>query len=440
MSVSFHDVAGAKSSGAGRIEHMRNWLWLALAIIASTISWAYMHRVVLPWEYYVNVQHGRLKEQMGDLYPRWVGTRELLLNGRNPYGKEVSHDIQMAFYGHPIEQTYDKPESEIIDEQRFAYPLYVVFLLAPTIYADFATLQAWAPVVLALLTAISVWVWLEVARWRPPRLVMVALVLFVLSTPQIAQGLRLRQPGLFVAFLLALASWCVTRNRIFVAGILLAISTIKPHMMSLCLLWFLLWSFGEWRKRWPLIGGFGIAFALLTGGAELLLPGWPGDFIEGIEAYRKYFPITSPLRLLLGNWVGSALSLLLVAALLAFGWRNRKVAANSPRFVHALALFFIASTLVMPLLTPSNQVLLLLPLIILLRDWHGLPRLGRLAFTVLAAWPWIASLALLAHPPRLDSLSRLPLLPSALVLLFPFLVSWMMFVRQPRSTSPVSAT
>jgi len=424
---------------AGRIEHMRNSLWLALAVMAGTISWIYMHRVVLPWEYYVNVQHGRLKEQMGDLYPRWVGTRELLLNGRNPYGKEVSHEIQMAFYGHPIEQTYDKPASEIIDEQRFAYPLYVVLVLAATVHADFATLQTWAPLVFALFTAISVWIWLEVARWRPPPLAIAAFVLFVLSSPQIAQGLRLRQFGLFVAFLLALASWCATRRRYFIAGVLLALSTIKPQMMALCLLWFLLWSTGEWKKRWPLPAGFGIAFALLAGAAELLLPGWPRYFIEGLEAYRKYFPTTSPLRLVLGDWVGSALSVLLVAALLAFAWRNRKATADSPEFIQTLALFFIASTLVMPLLTPFNHVLLLLPVMILLRDWSQLPRLGRSAFTALAAWPWIASLALLAHPPRLDSLSRLPLLPSALVLLFPFLVSWLMFVRQPRSASSVSA-
>ena len=36
--------------------------------MASAISWTYMHRVLLPWEYYVNVQHGPLKEEMGDLY------------------------------------------------------------------------------------------------------------------------------------------------------------------------------------------------------------------------------------------------------------------------------------------------------------------------------------------------------------------------------------
>lgn len=413
---------------------MRNWLWLVLAVTASTISWAYVHRVLLPWEYYVNVQQGRMKEQMGDLYPRWVGTRELLLNGRNPYAKEVSHQIQMAFYGHPIEQTYDKPASEIIDEQRFVYPLYVVLLLAPTVHTDFAVLEAWSPVVLALLTAISVWIWLELARWRPPLLAIAALVLFVLSSPQITQGLRLRQLGLLVAFLLALASWCVTRNRYFLAGVLLALSTIKPQMMVLCLLWLLIWSAGEWKKRWPLAAGFGIAFALLVGAAELLLPGWPRYFIEGLDPYRKYVTTaTSPFWLLLGHWVGSALSVLVVAALLALAWRKRRVAADSPEFVQMLALFLIAATLVLPLMAPFNQVLLLLPVMMLLRDWNRLPRLGRSAFTLLAAWPWIASLVLLAHPPRLDSVSRLPLLPAALVLLLPFLVSWLMLVRKPQT-------
>jgi hypothetical protein len=376
---------------------------------------------------------------MGDLYPRWVGTRELLLNRRNPYGKEVSQQIQIAFYGHAIEQTYDKPESAIIDEQRFVYPLYVVLLLAPTIHTDFAQLQFWAPVVLAVLVVLSVWLWIAVSRWRPPPLVVVASALFVLSSPQIAQGLRLRQLGLFVAFLFALATWCVTRNRYFIAGVLLAISTIKPQMMALCLVWFLLWTFGAWKKRWPLAAGFGSALALLVGTSELLLPGWPRDFVAGLNAYRKYFPTTSPVRLLLGNWIGSALSVLAVIALLAVAWRNRTPAADSREFIQVLALFSIASTLFLPLLTPYNQILLLLPVIMLLRDWNTLPRPGRLAFTGLVAWPSIASLALLAHPPRLDWLSRLPLLPSAIVLLLPFVLSWLIFVPGPKTAEQKSA-
>ena len=414
---------------------MKNWLWLVLGVVASAVSWTYMHRVLLPWEYYLDVSHGRLKAPMGDLYPRWVGTRELLLNGRNPYGAEVSHEIQTAFYGHAIEQSYDKPESEIVDEQRFVYPVYVVFLLAPTVRADFARLQEWTPVVLGALTAISVWLWMEVLRWRPPPLVFVALALFVLSSPQIAQGLRLRQFGLLVAFLLALASWCVVRRRYFVAGVLLAVATIKPQMVALCLVWFLIWTLGDWKKRWPLVAGFGMVLAALVGAGEWLLPGWPRYFLEGLAAYRKYFPTTSPLRLILGDWMGGVLSVLAMAALLAFAWGKRKVGLGSPEFVQVLALFFVGTTLVLPLLTPYNQVLLLLPVLMLIREWRSLPRWGSIAFALLVAWPLVVSQVMLVHPPQLESMHRTPLLPSALVLLFPFLLLWFVLARRQREAA-----
>lgn len=401
-------------------ERARPWLWLILALLASVISWSYMHRILLPWEQYVNVTRGQLQKQMGDLYPRWVGTRELLLHGRDPYGEEVSHEIQIGFYGHPIEQSYNRPASEILDEQRFVYPLYVVLLLAPTVHMDFAQLEAWAPFVFAGLTVASIWLWLGVMRWRPPPLVAISTVLFVVASPQIVQGLRLRQFGLLVAFLIALASWCVVRQRLFTAGVLLALSTIKPQMVVLCIAWFLLWGLGEWRKRWPLLAGFGAALGALGGAGEILLPDWPREFLSGLEAYRHYFPTTSPLRLLLGDWAGGMLSVLVVVALLAYAWRTRHCSAESADFVHALALFVIATSLVLPLLTPFNQVLVLLPALMIVRDWERFPRAGRIAFSALAAWPWIVSLIFLIHPPSVQSMSRLPLLPSLLALLFPF--------------------
>jgi len=407
----------------------KQWLWLALSVVVSLVSWSYMHRILLPWEQYVNVTRGQLKQQLGDLYPRWVGTRELLLNRRNPYGPEVSHEIQIGFYGHTIEQTYDRPPSEIVDEQRFVYPLYVVLLLAPTVHLDFAHLQAWAPVVLALLTAASLWLWMLVIRWRPPVSLVISLSLFVLATPQIAQGLRLRQFGLLVAFLVALATWCVTRERYVLAGILLAFSTVKPQMVFLLIAWFLLWSLGDFRARWRLFAGFAITTGLLIGAGEILLPGWPVQFLHGLNAYRHYFPTTSPLRLLLGDWAGGGLSILIVVALIAFGWKNRRASHDSDDFLDTLSFVLIVTTLVLPLLTPYNQVLLLLPGVLLLRDWQSISRAGRLLFASLVAWPWILSLVLLLHQPAVESTSRLPLLPSSLVLFFPFLICGLMLVR-----------
>src|SRR5207244_5689954 len=113
-----------------------------------------------------------------------------------------------------ITQKYGDPGVKLIDEQRFVYPVYVVFLLAPTIRADFAQLRFWTPVLLVVLTAISVLLWLDVLRWRPSWMVTVALVLFVLCSPQIVQGVEHSQLALAVGFLLALSAWCVVRNHL----------------------------------------------------------------------------------------------------------------------------------------------------------------------------------------------------------------------------------
>lgn len=410
---------------------MKACAWLLLALAACAVSWTYMHRVLLPWEHYVNVEHGQWKEQMGDLYPRWVGTRELLLNRRNPYSAEVSHEIQIGFYGHPVEQSYNKPASEILDEQRFAYPVYVVFLLAPTIHLEFAALQAWMPVLLGFLTAGSVLLWISVLRWRPPPWIVIAIVMLVLSSAQLAQGMRLRQLGLLAAFLVALATWCVVRQRLLLGGILLALATIKPQFVVLCLVWFLLWSVGDWKSRWRLVAGFAASLGVLAGVGDILVPGWVRYFLAGMEAYQRYFPLgtQSVLRVILGNWIGGVLSLVAVVALLGYAWRRRRVRADSGEFLQIVSWFFVTATLVLPLLTPYNQVLLLLPILILIREWVRLPRWERLGFALFLAWPLVAMVVMLVLPPQLDSMRRTPLLPSAALPLFPFLVGWLTFTR-----------
>ncbi len=417
---------------------MKIRLWLLLSVLASGITCLYIFRILLPWEHFVDVERGKLKAQMGDLYPRWVGTRELLLHGRNPYSPEVSHEIQMAFYGHVIDQKYGEPGVEIIDEQRFVYPVYVVFLLAPTVYLSFSQAQLCALVLFTVLTGISVLFWLDLLRWRPDKTLTAAVVLFVLSSPQIVQGLRLGQLGLVVAFLLALSAWCLARSHLALAGVFLAAATIKPQMAVLPLAWFLFWAVSACSKRWPLLAGFAVTLAVLIGIGELVLPGWPRYFVEGLVAYRQYFPTTSLLCLALGNWFGGAISGIAIVALLGLAWRNRKVEAASQNFIQTLAAFFLAAAIVLPLFQPFNQVLLLLPALMVVRDWATLPRLGRRAFFVVVAWPWVAALVLLLLPSRMDltnlhSTNRIPLLPSALVLFVPFLLLALLVTRLSRT-------
>ena len=175
---------------------------------------------------------------------------------------------------------------------------------------------------------------------------------------------------------------------------------------------------------------------VLIAAGELLLPGWPGYFFAGLTAYRKYAMPTSALRVTLGDTLGDILAGVIVLGLLAFAWRHRKEAGNSRQFASILAIFFMCALLAFPLFTPFNQVLLILPAILLLQDWKTLPRLSRLVFVLLLIWPCIISLALLLFPPSTSSRGQLPLLPSLLVPFLPFILPLLLTTRSRRGTSP----
>jgi hypothetical protein len=261
-----------------------------------------------------------------------------------------------------------------------------------------------------------------------------------LSSPQIVQGLRFEQLALLVGFLLTAGAWCVSRHHLNTAGALLALATIKPQMAFLPLCWFAMWAVGDWPKRWRLAASFIITMAALFAGGELLLPGWFGYFLSGIAAYRTYAPTSSLPRVALGDTLGEILGGVLILALLLFARRNRTVASDSQQFPAILAVFLIGAILALPLFAPFNQVLLILPAMLLIRDWKALPRFSRLVFIVSISWPWIISPLLLLFPPRLVARNQMPLLPSFLVLFFPLFLPLLLMTRRNNALSQLDTT
>ena len=119
-----------------------------------------------------------------------------------------------------------------------------------------------------------------------------------------------------------------------------------------------------------------------------------------------------------------------IVGILAFAWKNRKEAGDSPQFTLVMATFLVASLLTMPLYPLFNQLLLILPVMIVLRDWASLRTAARYTFIAILGWPSIMSLALLllfsrgSYPPGL-----MPLLPAVAILTLPFILPLLLVSR-----------
>jgi hypothetical protein len=94
-------------------------LFLAAAL-AATSMWFYVDRILVSYQVADAVAHERPRGNLSDLYPRWLGARELLLHHRNPYGDDIAIEIQKGYYGRVLDPT--RP-GDPKDQQGFAYPV-----------------------------------------------------------------------------------------------------------------------------------------------------------------------------------------------------------------------------------------------------------------------------------------------------------------------------
>ncbi len=360
-----------------------------------------------------------------DFYPSWYATRELLLRHRDPYGPDVNRELQIAYYGKVLDPS--RPE-ERKDEQRFVYPLYFMVFVAPTVDIEFQTVRilVWWFLILCAIADLALWL----CFIRPGLSVFGLIVLFglVLSSIPVLQNISILQPFLLPACFIAGAAAAAASNRLFLAGALLALSTVKPQICLLPLAWYFLWLCSDWKSRRNLFKGFAAMLALLLLGSEWLRPDWLVRYPGVLRDYARYTNATSFLGTLLPvpwNWTASILALAVVTI---YCWHVRRRSANSPWFAVALALALALTVLIVPaVVQPFNHILLLPAVLLTIRYWRDLHRarpLTRVAvyvFCFCAFLPWVLAVVAVAKP--LDQnpgwLLRVWSLPLAASMAFP---------------------
>src|SRR6201981_995206 len=119
---------GPENRWPGRTENPRPYMWkrsqlgLLLSLAAAASMWLYVQRVMIPYQQADAQVKQRPRGNLSDLYPRWIGARELLLHQRDPYGADITREIQTGYYGRLLDPS--RP-NDPRDEQAFAYPVYV---------------------------------------------------------------------------------------------------------------------------------------------------------------------------------------------------------------------------------------------------------------------------------------------------------------------------
>jgi hypothetical protein len=369
-------------------------LALFLVLIFTGSMWFYLTDIGLR-ERRLHPSPDEVKDTHGDLFAPWYGARELLVNHRDPYSLEVTREIQNEYYGKALTGALHEPK----DQQRFAYPAHLVFLFLPFVRMPFNTVRIIFYCLLPAITLATIPAWLRLIGVRSSVFLFTVIAAFACTSVPVFRGLNLQQLTLFVAGLLAACAVSLVNGRYVLAGIFLALASIKPQMSILLSVWLILWAISNWKERKRFFWSFLITVTVLLSAAECILPGWIGKFLNGAAAYRQYAAGGNLSEFYLPGFVSLLLAGLVFIMMSAAGWYTRREPCGSLGFAFAFCTILAGSIFVVPALSAVfNQVLLLPALLLPLRTgertWarNARSRIALQLFAAAALLPWACAI------------------------------------------------
>jgi len=263
-----------------------------------------------------NLNYARQNPGGNDFLVHWVGTRSFLIDELSPYSDQTALRIQTLAYG--------RPALAGEHQLRVAYPLYSIILFFPfALFSDFTVARAvWMTtlevglILLAILT-------IQLAGWKPNLFMLVIFILFSLLWYNAVRPVINGNAVILVSLGIVGAMLAIRNKADELAGILLALTTIKPQVVLVFLIFIVFWS--TYNRRWRLIAWLIGTTLILAAIAWFLIPDWILQNIREIIRYPGYNPPGTP-GAALATWfpaMGQRLGLGLTAIImvvLAFEW------------------------------------------------------------------------------------------------------------------------
>jgi len=314
---------------------------------------------------FVNLRFARSSPGGNDFLPRWLGTRLYLTSRQGPYSPETTLAIQEKMYG--------RAAREGEDQALFAYPFYSMLFFAPfAVISDYALARAlWITFqeIAIVATAIGA---IALSSWKPGRWPLAAFLFFALAWFHAAKPLVDGNAAILVGALVTLGLLALRRGRDGVAGLLFALSTIKPQMVLLVVPFILIWSISQKRKA--VFWTFFVSLIVLLGGSFILQPNWLTQNITQALLYQSYSP-PATLAGILAQWWGDSgraagwVLNLIFGLLLLYEWfgAQRK---DFDWFLWTVCLTLAIGPLVGLPSTSANYGILLLVLPLIFAQWQ----------------------------------------------------------------------
>jgi len=319
---------------------------------------------------WVNFQFAKNNPGGNDFLVHYIGTRSYLFDGLSPYSDEVATQIQIAAYGHPAQGN----EHEL----RVAYPLYSIILFAPfSLIGNYQFARAVWMTVLELALIAMTFVSFELFEWKPKLWIQASLLLFSMTWYHAVRGVINGNAVILLALALASILLLIRNGREKIAGVLLAFTTVKPHLVVLVIPLILVWSI--YNKRWQLILWTIGSLVGLSMIGLILIPDWIMQNLWEILKYPAYNP-AGTLAAALGEWlpgietqlkwgIGIGLGLIFIYE----GWLARKGG-----FHHLVWAVLVSITITqwIGIQTDPGNFILLFPVLMLLlaeinQKWEG---------------------------------------------------------------------
>ena len=292
----------------------------------------------------------------------WIGNQSFITNGTSPYSDEVALSIQNAVYGRPA-QTGEH-------ELRVAYPFYSIIIFFPfALVKDFEIARALWMTFLEFLVILSTFMMIRLVNWKPKILITFLVTVFGLFW---YHGLRAIINGnavIVIMFLVILSIYAIMHKQYELAGICLALMTIKPQVEIIYILFVIFWAF--YNKKYRLIFWFVGSFIALILLGLFLLPNWPLDFLREVVRYPEYNPPGTPASALaellpgIGQRLGILVSSLSGIVLLVEWFLGRQ--SREIKFIWVASLTLVLGQWVNIQTDPGNFVIMFPAIILIFR-------------------------------------------------------------------------